>query len=269
MGNQTEFGEYTLSPQEQVRQFVTRVWEHPLVDNQTREHRKLAKTKLQFILEQFGVDPSTYITIPVGSVIWATDKDSDFDYHLVLKDMTVLDSVDKESLKVRLEEEKVNIVTLYDLESACSDRVNLIVLLLTPDDYIGGNIQIVQDLRLKAVSYLKEQVVGVNTYEDPEETINQYFDLFFRNWSDESSFLARSFRRGKPSDRNRSARISSRLEQRAQQTHNPERYKATFEKARNELRVPDLDMYSKAMINTQGALNLSPQHVAVGIQQYF
>lgn len=140
MDNQTEYGEYTSSPLEQVRQFVTKVWEHPLVDEQTRKHRELAKTKLDILLKKFGVDPLTYITIPVGSLIWATDEKSDFDYQLALLHKDTLNSIDQKSLRSELDREGVNIVKIYNFDEAFQDKVDSIILLLTPDNYIGGEI---------------------------------------------------------------------------------------------------------------------------------
>lgn len=105
----------------------------------------------------------------------------------------------------------------------------------------------------------------MNTYLDTNIIMNEYFDIFFRNWDDTSSFLSGSFRKDKPSDRNRSMRISSRLEQRAQQTHNPDRYKETFKKARKNLTIPNINTYLQAMNRSQRALNLLPRFAAIGI----
>lgn len=273
MDNQTEIREYAPSPLTQVRAFVTRVWEHPLVDEETRRHREQAKTKFSDILQRFGVDPNTFITIPVGSLIWATDNKSDFDYQLVFKSMEDLDKLIAltsnqqtcDEMAQALEEEKINIVANFPCTADyfIKSAANCANFLFTPDDYIGGNIALAKQLRQEAVEQMINQRYSQS---DWEWVVGHRFDIFFRKWDDLSLHLSWQYKSNKPDiGRERTQRIQERLERRARQTHKPSVYKVAFEKARNELKLPNFETYSQAIVSSQGELNLLPRFAATGI----
>ncbi|MBI4973748.1 hypothetical protein HZC27_04015 [Candidatus Roizmanbacteria bacterium] len=269
MDNQSEHGEYVSFPLEQVRKFVTRVWEHPLVDEQTRNHRELAKTRLHDVLNKFGIDPQTYITIPIGSLIWATDEKSDYDYQLVMDSEKNVQKVmnafsyNEEIIK----ELKINIVGgCLAMKKFINSPSEFACLLFTPDEYIGGSVEMLKNIRLGAINKMKE---GEFNQKDWEYEVGSNFDFFFKYWDD--LFLDPDFPyKQKKNDprRDRSRRIASRLKQRAFQAHDPKKYRETFNKVRESLTIPDFRTYIQAINSSYGALNLLPRSVATGIDHH-
>jgi len=271
MISDSELIEHKTSPIEQIRIFVTRIWNHPLVDENTREHRKLAVTKLDDLLQEFGIDQSTYFTVPVGSLIWAVDEKSDFDYQLVFitrQDQNHADMLFRENserARAALARERINIVANYpcSVSGFLEDSSYYSNFLFTPDEYIGGNKILAIKTRLKAV---KNMIDKRYTKYDWENVVESRFDIFFRKWDDLTLHLTRLYKTEKSDpQRNRSKRISDRLALRAQQSNDPEKYKTVFEKARKELNFPDFQTYSQAIIESSGALSLSTKYSATGI----
>jgi hypothetical protein len=271
MNQQLENREYTPSPIEQIRQFVTRIWEHPLVDQITREHREQAKTKLAFLLSSYGVDPSTFITVPVGSLIWATDSESDFDYQLVFDtradkhQMLAILANHETEINEALNKEKARVVANYPIsaDSFLESAAFYANFLFTPDEYIGGNIELVRKIRLAAV-----QKMIADDYSDGDwhSVVESRFNIFFKKWDDLSLHLSRMYKHPKADpSRDRTKRIEERLEKRASQTHNPEKYMEAFRKARSNLQMPDFKTYSQAILSSQGELHLLPRFAATGI----
>jgi hypothetical protein len=270
MDNLSEIREYATPPSEQVGKFVTRIWEHPLVDQETRNHRELAKAKLVNILSDFGVDTNSFITIPVGSLIWATDSQSDYDYQLVFgtkeQHRQALDTLkprEKEFFE-RLKQEKAKVIPNFPVYADdFVDPPKCANFLFTPDEYIGGNIQLARDLRKKAVERMKYDDY---TQSDWEFVVGSRFEIFFTKWDDLSLHLSWQYKDKKDdAKRDRTRRIEERLKLKSQQSHNPSLYMKRFNEARQSMHIPDLRTYSEAINSSSGALHISPKYAAIGI----
>ena len=255
----------------EVRQFVTRVWEHPLVDETTRRHREQAKQKLSDILQKYGIGCGTFITVPVGSLIWAAGEQSDFDYQLVFRSRESSENAydifkkNRPYLQEELKKERVHIVANFPCSADyyIENAAHCANFFFTPDEYIGGDVNLAKELRLKAV-----QMVERDNYsqKDWESVVGSRFDIFFRKWDDLSVHLSWRYKSEKEDvKRDRTRRIEERLKLRANQTHKPKSYIATFDRSRNEMKIPNLETYSQAIKNTSGSLTLVQRFEAVGI----
>ena len=72
-----------VSPFGQVQEFVTKVWNHPLVDEKNPRTPTKCTLKARAILGYRNRIPRTdYFYIPVGSLLWNTTDESDYDYQL-------------------------------------------------------------------------------------------------------------------------------------------------------------------------------------------
>ncbi len=262
-------GSEPMREEGEVRQFVTRVWEHPLVDEVTRRHREHAKQKLSDILQKYGFDKESFITVPVGSLVWATDERSDYDYQLIFR--TSEDSENafaifkNKRLWEVLKREKVEIVANFPCSANyyIESMAHCANFFFTPDEYIGGNIDLARELRLKAVQRMNQDNYR---QEDWEFVVGSRFDIFFRKWDDLSVHLSWQYKDKKEdTKRDRARRIEKGLKLRASQTHRPQSYIAKFKRLRDEMRIPSLETYSRAIKNTGGSLNLVRKFEATGI----
>ncbi|MFZ2202582.1 MAG: hypothetical protein WAV56_04285 [Microgenomates group bacterium] len=132
----------TMKEVDEIRRFVTRVWEHPLVDEVTRRHRKQAKQKLSDILQKHGFDKESFITVPVGSLVWATDEQSDYDYQLIFRSNEDSENAyaifKKDQLWEELKREKVNVVANFPCSADfyIENAAHCANFFFTPDEYI-------------------------------------------------------------------------------------------------------------------------------------
>ncbi|MCL4363998.1 hypothetical protein M1328_02040 [Patescibacteria group bacterium] len=249
----------------QIRKFVTTIWEHPLVDETTRKHRQLAVKKLTSYLQENGIDPKTFFTIPVGSLVWNTDSDSDFDYLLIVDNDDNLNKIEKivggEENKTRLKKAKIEIMKNYPdtAESYIDAPYICFSLFFTPDEYIGGNVEMARKTRLEAIKRFTD--IG-GTEETWDFHMNLDFDSFFRHWEETTVRDKILFKTEKES---RHERIRYKLEERANQTHNPKSYREVFLRNREYIKIPHLNDYQNAIISSKGMLNLSLRHIAKGI----
>src|SRR5260221_13438975 len=70
---------------QEVEKFITRIWEHPLLDEQTRQHRQHGKEVLTKFMYDYGSAssyPDKYFGVPFGSTRMITEKGSDYDFDL-------------------------------------------------------------------------------------------------------------------------------------------------------------------------------------------
>lgn len=254
---------------DEVRQFITRVWEHPLIDEVTRRHRERAKQKLSNILQKYGINRGSFITVPVGSLIWATDEQSDYDYQLIFgsrEDSTNFYAILKKSqLQEELKRDKVSIVANFPCSGDyyIENPAHCANFFFTPDEYIGGNINLTRKLRLEAVQRMDRDNYS---QEDWEFVVGSRFDIFFRKWDDLSVHLSWHYKDKKEDiERDRTRRIDERLKLRASQTHRPKSYIKVFKRLRSEIKIPTFKTYSRAINSTHGFLNLVQRFEAIGI----
>lgn len=257
--------EISLSSREEIAKLVTRIWEHPLLDKGTIAHRSLAKKKLSLILDSMGINPQSYFTVPVGSLIWAVNRQSDFDYQLVFGTQEEYEAargiIDANERKFNF---KLRLGKVHLMNNMSSDKYikfgQCHGLLFTPDEYIGGNIELAKATRIKAVAQTTTGGIYPNVW---EENIRPNFATFFTQWDDTSRELARFGR--SISKKDRTKRITDRLRLRAHQSSNPDLYIKKFYQARKNIIVPDIETYAAAIRQTKGALEINKKYIAEGI----
>lgn len=238
----------------EVRKFVTRVWEHPLVDKRLKEHRQEAKRQTLLYLEKHGIDKDSFVGIPVGSTRTIVNEESDFDVVFIAKDMEAFKKmaqihafqIPKEAPDFRLE--IGNIIPPYVVDSCGEGSVHL---LFTPDEYLLGNLEFAKEARLRIIRGIKRQ------FGDEVETewgsIEAIFNRFYKEWH--------------LSERKKTDRFRQVMNRRSKQTHVPQRWSDRFLKSLRGMKVPDYQTFSFAMEHSGGALELLPRYRSQGIRE--
>jgi hypothetical protein len=261
MNSSHEHAEYRPSPLYQVREFVTRVWEHPLLDEQTRRHRYEAKGKLSNVLNDLGFTNDDFIAVPVGSLLWSVDEQSDYDYQLLFSNLETKERYRKLHLDTFLEQRNIQVIgnpTYANTEEKIilSDS-HFADLLLTPDEYLSGNIQLAGKLR--------QSILGLYSEADYlyywDRVVVPLFDGGYRYWELSTDKVIE-----KPVKESRFTRFNIALAKRSQQSRVPSRYHGAFRYARDKLKLPSLKTYTEAMRESNGSLHIHPQFIAQGIR---
>lgn len=262
------------TPMRQVQEFVTKVWNHPLVDEKTRAHRLKARTKLEQYLDTKQVPQSDYFSVPVGSLLWNTTDSSDYDYVLCLKDKELWEKLYGQHIERGGTSNHsiigANVLTKQGIDIPSgpeyltgnmeNDAFFLQCLLFTPDELISGNLPLAQKLRLALVEYY----LANGPSEERQTLLEQYFQIRV-NW--EKQMKHSELKNMEPTIRRQ--RFDRLLHERAMiaTRSKPERdledYKKAFTRARENMHVPSIQTYLEAMRQSGGALSLlkPDQHV--------
>lgn len=268
----------------EVEKFVTRIWEHPLVDQRTQEYREKGIPAIEGLMMRKGIKPEDFIAIPYGSVRWSvksskegkgTKEPSDFDVFLIFRDE------ETESLAVRTyggllfrdcrfsfggSRTLTEIETHKDLSPFMPGNVTQLEvnLLLTPDDYIAGNLELARQLRVNAVKYFKD-----NFY------LEFFFEKDFKNWPDVPMHnlddIGYVNLETKPSHwyrhrvKGRRERFFSRLSERSKASHDPEAYIKSFIKSYRAINPPNFSTFRDGILSSGGSLSIDSRYSAHGI----
>lgn len=253
----------------EVERFLTRVWMHPLLDSVTVEKRRAGLAAIAQEMQELAVED--YAAVMVGGALWKTTTESDVDFVVFVKDATkpplvMISRLDYiESLKVdtlacrtalRVWQPGQRRFVGYDVGQYGGD------ILLTPDEFIAGDLEFARELRLGMMEYLRS-VGGKGKW---QRYIEDWFDTNYRRWSEETVPRREgSGRQIKGADASRQGRYNRALEARSKQSGNPEKWQAAFEKAKQDLKVPGFETYASAIWANGGELTLRPQYVSQGI----
>lgn len=249
-----------------VSRFITRVWEHPLLTDRTREFRKKSLSAIALNMETHGFESDEYIALPVGSFLWGVDDASDIDY-MVLHTDPRGDKRDRRHFyeKLKSAEEQpigeLHLVRALPRGALISDR-NLqmaAALLLTPDEYLLDHAQGAGVLRLQIMDVFSQ---------DPEvlwTNVREHFDYRFRNWA-----LTDVLVNHERVDWKRGSRYFELLGMRGSQTktcavRGEDVWGDAFQRAKRKFTVPSFYTYQHALIQTEGSLNIDPRFASVGI----
>ncbi|MBI4973546.1 hypothetical protein HZC27_02980 [Candidatus Roizmanbacteria bacterium] len=251
----------------QVQEFVTKVWNHPLVDEKTRTHRLEARTKLEKYLDTNNVPQSDYFSVPVGSLLWNTTDSSDYDYVLCLKNKELWEKLYGQHIPTgstpnksmiganQLSKQGLDLLAgpEYLTGNIENDAYFLKVLLFTPDEFIGGNLELAQKLRLALVEYY----VAGGPSEERQRLLEQYFQIRV-NWEKQQKFS--ELKAGVPTIRqqrfDRVLHERAMIATRSKPERDPDDYKRVFENARKNMHVPSIQTYLEAMRESGGKLSL-------------
>ena len=239
---------------EQVEGFVTKVWEHPLLDAFTIEHRQKGIAAMETVLKENNLENG--FAVLTGSSIWIAKENSDWDFIVYQKNPDT-------SAPIIQNNERVNIIDIrVAQESAVFYFDRHFDLLVTPDEYIVGNIKLARQIRLLILNKLildGELNDGWNG-ELNQARIDKYFSEKIRGWF----FLSSEFAPDKMEERYK--RVQNNLDIRSDLAQMPkEKYIAEFNKAMNEISPPKISTYWKALQYTNGELHIDKRKASQNI----
>lgn len=261
-----ESGPNTETPKNNVlNKFVTRVWEHPLVTELTRQKRAEAfRAAHEIVREDKGI-----LLVPVGSSLWVSGEDSDVDF-LNIRTRSIPEArvIEIENL---LDENRLASQpdpTKPILHAAggfiVGDRLQyhdldaLAVLFLTPDEYISGDHDLLRQLRLKAVD--------PTNYTGSAKAIANFGSWFNAEVQDRlhriKEWPVKDF--GYPYD-DHYIRWKAAMDDRAAQSNYPRKWQEAFHKGFSELRVPDFESIRSNIQTTGGEIHLDSKYKAKGL----
>lgn len=229
-----------------VERFVTRVWEHPLVDEATRQHRLRGRLRFNEWIKNTGVDKDNCIAFPVGSFVWITNEESDYDLILITNPAfhRWLHQDSQAAYALR----GLHFIDILKYRIIDMSRwSHFSRLLLTPDEYVFGNTDIARKLRLSSLRDLRGYGKCL---------IDEMFNIHYRYWDRSNDYGGGKRRR----------RFDANLEIRARQSRCPARWKEAFLDARKQLQVPTFEQFQEALTYTGGALHINPRYAALGIR---
>ncbi len=126
-----------------VQKFLRAVWLHPLLTQETLQHRKAGIELFNKYLKRNNLPEQDYVGVLTGSSLWMTNRKSDYDFLVICRE-----GKDKEQLELSIEELSFirylrfkqldispGVIDKQDVEPIRGDR-NKYALLLTPDEYI-------------------------------------------------------------------------------------------------------------------------------------
>ena len=242
-----------------VAVFTTRVWEHPLIDSSTRNHRAKFSQAAEKIFTQYQIDPHSAILVPVGSTKWIAGRLSDYDVHLFFRSS---DTIPARLAEPQLIRRVGNIHVVGEVYDSTSSTIGpypsnaALALLLSPDDYIYGNLDVAAELRLAAITEIMTH--NPNDISTSQQIMDSYFDRNFRQWPNKYQKEDKLTKRGKRFERNLSAR--ARLAKMSNSL-----YRDAFLKALAGIHPPDLGDYSLGLQYSNGKLAVDRHFVADGI----
>jgi hypothetical protein len=236
---------------QEISRFVTELWEHPLVDQDTKKHRDdFARTSASFF-EKYDINPEDAVIIPVGSTLGIATNHSDFDCIMVFQDGVEIPEKLQPNVAVREEVEKVQVVgsimTESDVMEYSMGNAQTMVFLITPDDYIFGNKDLAARMRIKVAK---------------ESTDQQIVDYLEKNVKDRFDVDRLTNQRDK-----RVRRMDKNLELRSNQAKMPgETYKTAFKEAVRGFKPPNMSIFRKGLECSEGKLTIDSSYVATGTE---
>lgn len=241
------------NPTTVVEKFLHTVWEHSLLNDETRKHRAEGLVKFQQYFIDRHFDLNNIIGLLVGSSLWGIDASSDYDFLTIVK--TWEDH--KHFTELILHDEMTWPHTLHPLNfigtpSVVEEVTNveyisrqLVNLLLTPDKFVAGNLKLAQELRLEISSKLSKSAHRDLCWQEVQKTFQRYFV----DWRKDSY-------ENEPNPNKRSSRFGRLLNLRSELSRHPERFRQAFEKTMLNIQIPDLATYCAAIQASKGVLSL-------------
>jgi hypothetical protein len=246
---------YTEDSLLQVRKFVTKVWEHPLLTEATRHHRQELKKMVDDLMKKNGISKEQYIGLPVGGSTWISRGiGDDFDVILFGENEEVVRKIEEITPN---QTGDVDIITFGSAKHIHNINENWPYnIFYIPDEYIVGNLQIAQEVRKSLTGQL---------HPDNRERFDRYapqlFNTFFRDWNKDLWYKNQNpISAGK-----RAERFNIALESRSLQSHSPDKWKSVFIHNVNTITSPDFTTFSRAMKISNGTLTLLNNQKAQGI----
>lgn len=252
--------------------FLTRVWFHPLLNEQTLKHREEGMLRFSSYLQRFNLDADSFIALPIGAAVWSVEPNSDYDIVVICNDYELLKKIEW-AYKGKHQEEfgpiktreryaeglGMHITAVAQMEAELLNKKGqgfLPRVFLTPDMYISGDLDEVAKLRLHFLSRIQELDKVSTFWDNSNSVMHTTFDRWYREWR----YLPNI-------DNKRQQRYNERLEMRALQALDPELYKIAFEITLSDIQIPPFDTCREDLINGKGHINILPDYKAQGIKQ--
>lgn len=253
-----ELSEY-IDPSVQVTDFISGVWNHDLLDLRTKELRLQAKDAVEQTLGGYHITNDMYIAIPVKGYVWSLTDTSDYDYRIIANNGE--ENLYNEARKKI--SNWVHVVDLVEQDKLIHEPKNrkpvihsaAYELLLTPDNFIVGNIQAAQEARLKIVRYLSEPHDGHNYWDGKNDSLQDHFQAQYIQWG-----IGKNSKEAKPAPDqdfgklSKHARFDILLFDRSQQEVNPLQWQRDYLKSLQSRKIPSVKVYKHALEESQGAL---------------
>jgi hypothetical protein len=257
-----------LSPQQndvqRVSTFLREVWEHPLLDDDTRRHREEGKAALQRTLAAHGLTDSQVIGIPVKGYLWSMTDLSDYDFRVIATDSKkeLFDDVKNhitdwihlndvigpdELVDVKHHGEKL------DVHPAAYD------LLLTPDEFIVGDLTTAQSLRITVADRFHDRRLTHNYWTGRTNSAQAHFQAQYMQWgiARERIRITAPRTEGTFPHVSKHARFEQLIFDRSQLEPDPEGWEKAFMRSLRHRELPPLAVYRRALKQTQGALSIA------------
>lgn len=246
-----------------IRNKIMHIWEHPLVNDETRKHRVKARQNAEVFFSQLGVLDQV-VCAPMGSFLWCPDGESDYDMSLITKNFDLFKFLNINSNAIK-EKTKLHIYPVRFLSNInLIDGFEPFEFLLTPDNYIIGNIGEARELRLKIVNDLAQKDDIENLWNSKKSLLNRYFNINYRDWSlinngTPFNVVDRLLHRKK--DRCRKSRFEKNLDKRAKESNiNQDVWKTKYIEALKKFQLPSFEDYRKAVMATDGKLSINTRY---------
>lgn len=282
----------------EVEKFLTLLWEHPLVDMQTRDYRTRGIEGTEKLVASLGINSDDYVAVPYGSIRWSvkspveskeTAKPSDFDIYLIIKNEQVYKEIWKVNGEVLFEDcvlQFQSALTLDDIKNHTQqvaitpEEMNF---LLTPDEYVIGNLDLARQVRIGAINSSNIYPNTDRAWNNKKGYLHTVFYKDFKNWPavpdervwawDPSRGLtmtdvkkeSREKWNYQKEHKGRLHRFLDRLRLRAQQTRNPNVFINRFMEAYQNLELPDFSVYKEAILASRGELHIDTNYTAHGV----
>ena len=240
--------EFSLPAQTEVLNFLRRIWFHPLLDEATKKHREGFPKKFGEWCEAYGIETQQVFAVLVGSSQWVCAKGSDHDFFLYGMPKIIDRIIHPSSFEAEVKEaripSKIHAIAAVSLGSAPSTYFEVAPLLLTPDNFVAGNLNLAAELRRVVLGSEKPDWL----------TVKFYYDKYMRGWprlvAGPKSYERRFQRFNRALD-NRAKEVAKRTKEGVKT-----RYVEAFKRSLENLKLPSVEVYKEAISQTGGYLSL-------------
>ncbi|MFQ5493418.1 MAG: hypothetical protein ACE5DX_04635 [Candidatus Dojkabacteria bacterium] len=245
-----------LNPIGKMQFFITQLWMHPLLNQDTQSHRLQMRDGFEALLpaELRGKVAAVYT---FGSSLWVVGEGSDHDLLVIGSSDEVVNNLNI-NYSYRLRNAGFQISSA-SLESFSSSNPNLfgprnaVQLLSCPDEYAAGNLSILHQARMNAVNTAQ----GAGQQQDTWEIAEALFRKKYLKWpynfdSDDALRYGHQLVL-----KDKEARFRRALFRRSLQEADPRQWRQTYLEQREQLYFPDFETVVAALRESGGAVNLN------------
>ncbi len=247
-----------------LNKFVTRMWEHPLLTDETRNKRE---TALTYLREKFP-NLQEIILIPVGSSVWITDDESDVDFVLIHTPKANRNEIHTIDTVMENSREDANVPSLHmvshqefsDILNYESELKNLANAFFTPDEYCVGDLNLLKEIRIRTLD--------LNSYSPKPYSDEDLFEVYLPHTL-KLNFIERiswPIKRFSSSMGTHYPRFMNALMKRAFASHFPERYPVAFHESMTNLWKLKYEEIVYALQQNAGEIHIDVRYKAKSLE---